>query len=93
MVDYGNRTRPHTHHSCVFYSPGENFDSPPVHTRFSGGKNGFSIVTGEMTYPAGNPRSVQKRGVEMFADQNDTYVHQKWGPSAPLPVPANLATS
>ena len=44
---------------------GENFDSPPAHTKFSGGKSGIPIVTGKNTpTPAENPRSVQKMGCQ-----------------------------
>ena len=32
----------------MFYSPGENSDSPPSHTKFSGGKSEFQIVFGEI---------------------------------------------
>ena len=38
-------------HLSVFYSPGENCDSLPAHTKFSGGKMDPKIVTGKMSPP------------------------------------------
>ena len=32
---------------CMFYSPGENFDSPQDNATFYAGKNEFSFVSGK----------------------------------------------
>ena len=56
---------PHYVYLPVFYSPGENCDSLPTHTKFSGGKMGSRIVFGKMTpTPPENTPSVQKKGCQ-----------------------------
>ena len=45
-IEPGTTLIPYISHLSVFYSPGENCDSLPAHTKLSGGKMDPRIVTG-----------------------------------------------
>ena len=63
----------------MFYSPGENFDSPPAHTKFSGGKIGFRIVFGKMSpdrpHPTRKPAIWAEKWVAECPDRGTKMEH------------------
>ena len=71
---------------CMFYSPGENFDSPQDNATFYAGKMGKVRETGKISPtqpdPPGKPLICAEKGVSECTDRGTKtcpYDIQKWG--------------